>query len=160
MLLNTFNDTNANKLKHPVKLYARVTYYILIQHLRDTYRKLHQLNISELLAEMGNYFDINEGFASYIEKMKNAQKIATTVDANLINNATLLRMDIESMHNCGLFEKALDEWEDLDTLHHTWTEFQVHFQDAEEKYHLKQKIHDKKGSIGHAHTVLENNKVV
>ena len=27
-------------------------------------------------------------------------------------------------------------------------------------YHLKQKIHDKKGSIGHAHTVSENNKVV
>ena len=77
--------------------------------MRDTYRKLHQLNISELLAEIGNYFDINEGFARYIEKIKNTQKIAATADTNLINNAIFLRIGIESIRNCGLLEKALDE---------------------------------------------------
>ena len=74
MLLTTFNDKYVNKLKHLVKLYTRVTYYTLIQHLRDTYRKLHQLNISELLAKMGNYLDINEGFARYIEKNEKCSK--------------------------------------------------------------------------------------
>ena len=36
----------------------------------------------------------------------------------------------------------------------------MHFQDTEEKYHLKQKIHDKKGSIGHTHGVSEDDKGV
>ena len=153
MLLNTFDDTHTNKLKHAVKLYAGVSYYQLIDHLRSTYRKLHHLNISELLKEMSSYFDINDGFARYIERMKEAQKIADTVDVNLITDATLLRMGIEAMHDCGLFEKALDEWEELDTAHQNWDEFQTHFQDAEEKYNLKKKIHDKKGNIGQAHAV-------
>ena len=68
MLLSAFQDTYTNKLKHPVKIYARVTYFQLINHLRVTHRKLHQLNISELLTEMTTYFDINDGFTKYIEK--------------------------------------------------------------------------------------------
>ena len=34
MLLSTFKDTCTNKLKHPIKIYAGVSYYQLIQHLR------------------------------------------------------------------------------------------------------------------------------
>ena len=65
---------------------------------------------------MTSYFDINEGFTKYIERMKEAQKTAATVDVNLINDATLLRMGIEAMYQCGLFDKALDEWEDRSNL--------------------------------------------
>ena len=151
MLLTVFDDTYTNKLKHPIKLYAGVTYFELINHLRVTYRKLHQLNVSELLTNMADYFDINEGFTRYIERMKEAQKIASTVDRNLINDATLLRMGIEAMYNCGLFEKALDEWEELDRSVQPWVAFQTHFLQAEEKFNLKKGIHDKKGGIGQAH---------
>lgn len=56
------------------------------------------------------YFDINEGFSKHIEKMKEVQKVAATVDPDLINDATLLRMGVESMCHCGLFEKALNYW--------------------------------------------------
>ena len=157
MLLSTFKDTYTNKLKHPIKIYAGVSYYLLIQHLRKNYRKLHQLNISELLSEMSSYFDINEGFARYLEKMKEAQKIAATVDKDLINNATLLRMGIEAMYECGLFEKALDEWEELSSSNQNWDVFQFHFQDAEEKFNLKKKIHDKKGGLGQANLASEEN---
>ena len=62
---------------------------------------------------MTTYFDINDGFTKYIERMKEAQKVAATVNKDLINNATLLCMGIEAMYECGLFEKALDEWEEL-----------------------------------------------
>ena len=58
---------------------------------------------------MNSYFDINEGFTKYVEKMKEAQKTAAIVDVNLINDATLLRIGIEAMYQCGLFDKALDE---------------------------------------------------
>ena len=111
MLLSAFQDTCTNKLKHPVKICAGVTYFQLINHLRVTYRKLHQLNISELLIEITTYFDINDRFTKYIEKKKEAQKVPATVNTDLINDTTLLRMGIEAMYECGLFEKALDEWE-------------------------------------------------
>ena len=153
MLLATFDDTYTNKLKHSIKLYAGVTYFKLIQHLRKTYRKLHQLNISELLSEMSSYFDINDGFARYLERMKEAQKTASTIDVNLINDATLLRMGIEAMYECGLFEKALDDWEELTKSQQTWSEFQTHFQEAEEKFNLKKNINDKKGGLGRANSV-------
>ena len=113
-------------MKHPIKLYAGVSYFQLIDHLRENYRKLHQLNISELLSNMEDYFDINEGFTKCVERMKEAQNIAATVDVNLINDATLLRMGIETMYDCGLFEKALDEWEESDKDNQTWAEFQTH----------------------------------
>ena len=58
---------------------------------------------------MNSYFDINKGFTKCIEKMKEAQKTAATVNANLINDTTLLRMGIEAMYQCGLFDKALDK---------------------------------------------------
>ena len=56
------------------------------------------------------------------------------------------------MHDCGLFEKALDEWEELNQSSQTWDEFQTHFLDAEEKFNLKRRVHDKKGSLGQAHS--------
>jgi len=62
---------------------------------------------------MSSYFDINDGFTRYVERMKEAQKTASTIDVNLINDTTLLQMGIEAMCECSLFEKALDEWEDL-----------------------------------------------
>jgi len=34
MLLTIFDDTYMNKLKHPIKLYARVLYFKLINHLQ------------------------------------------------------------------------------------------------------------------------------
>ena len=82
--------------------------------------------------------------------MKEAQKTAATVDVNLINDATLLRMGIEAMYQCGLFDKALDEWEDRSNLDQSWEDFINHFQDAEERFNLKKNIHDKKGGIGRA----------
>ena len=38
-----------------------------------------------------------------------SSKIAETIDPNLINEATLLKMAIETMCDCGLFDEALDE---------------------------------------------------
>ena len=77
-----------------------------MQHLRKNCRNLHQLSVSELLTNMASYFNINEVFTKHIERMKEAQKTAANIDANLINDATLLRMGIEAMHNCGLFDKT------------------------------------------------------
>lgn len=67
----------------------------------------------ELLSEMAGYFNANDGFARHAERMKDSQRVAATIDPDLINDATLLRMGIEAMHSCGLHEKALDEWEEL-----------------------------------------------
>ena len=51
-------------------------------------------------------------------------------------------MGIEDMHGCRLFDKSIDEWEELATNQQTWDEFQTHFQAAEENFNLKKKIHD------------------
>ena len=40
--------------------------------------------------------------------MKEAKKTAATIDLNLINDVNLLMIVIEAMHNCGVFDKALD----------------------------------------------------
>ena len=96
---------------------------------------------------MSSYFDINDGFPRHLEKMKEAQKIAFTFDADLINNATVLRMRIKAMCECGLFEKSLDEWEELSSSSQTWDDFQFHFQDAEEKFNLKKKSLTKTESL-------------
>ena len=92
--------------------------------------------------------------------MKEAQKIAATVYNDLINNATLLRMGIEAMYEYGLFEKALDEWEELSSSSQTWDEFQAHFQDAEEKFNLNKKTHSKKGGISQANLVLDKDNCI
>jgi len=49
MLLTVFDDTYTNKLKHPIKLYAVVSYFELRNHLQKQYMKLHQINIMELM---------------------------------------------------------------------------------------------------------------
>jgi len=145
MLLTIFDDTYTSKPKHPIKLYARVSYFEFINHLRQQYMKLHQLNITELMSEMKDYYDVNEGISKYFEKMKNDQTIATAVDRDLINDATLLQIGLDAMYVCGLFEKTLDEWEELNKTDQTWNKFQTHFIAAEEKFNLKKGIHDKKG---------------
>ena len=60
----------------------------------------------------------------------------------------------------GLFEKGLDEWEEMSSWNQTWDKFQGHFLEAEERFQLKKKIHDKKGGIGQAHAVTEYYKDV
>ena len=57
------------------------------------------------------------------------------------------------MCNCGLFDKPLDEWQELSSVDQTWNEFITHFQNAEEKFNLKKNIHDNKGGVGNANTV-------
>ena len=54
MLLATFDDSCTNKLNHPIKLYAGVTYLQLIQHVMKNYHKLRQLSMSELLNNMSS----------------------------------------------------------------------------------------------------------
>ena len=109
---------------------------------------------------MSSYFDTNDRFARYVENVKEVQKIVATVDTDLINNETLLRMGIEAMCECGLFEKELDEWEELSSSSQTRDEFQAHFQDSEEKFNLKKKIHDKKRGISQANLVLEEDNFI
>ena len=91
---------------------------------------------------MASYFNINEGFSRHLEKMKEAQKAAATINPDLINYTTLLCMGIEVIHECGLFERTLDEWEELAAKYQTWAEFQSHFQDSGEKFNINKRIHD------------------
>ena len=88
-------------------------------------------------------------------KDKGSTKTKATIDANLINDATLLRMGIKAMCNCGLLDKAIDEWEGLSSINQKWEYFVTHFQNAEEKINLKKSIHDKKGSIRRDNVVEE-----
>jgi len=69
--------------------------------------------------------------------MKNAQTIATAVDKDLINDETLLQIGVDAIYECGLFEKALDKWEELDKTEQTWENFQMHFIATKEKFNLK-----------------------
>ena len=60
------------------------------------------------------------------------------------------------MHDCGIFDKYLDEWEELSSIDQTWEDFITHFQHAEEKFNLKKSIHDKKSDIGRSNVVEES----
>ena len=70
--------------------------------------KLHQINISELLTNMKDHCDTNEGFPRHIEKIKKSQKETSTIDVNLIDNAKLLGLGIKAMHDYGCHNKVLD----------------------------------------------------
>ena len=94
---------------HQILKYAGVTYFQLIYYLRKEYRKLHALNISELLVEMASYFNIDEEFSRYFMKMKEAQQAADITKPDLINDATLLCIGIKEMYECGLFERVLNK---------------------------------------------------
>ena len=59
-----------------------------------------------------------------------------------------------------MFEKALDEWEELSSSSQTWDEFQAHFQDTEENFNINKNIHDKKGGVGQANLVLEEDNFI
>ena len=92
LLLATFDDSFTKKPKHPIMLHANITYFKLIQRTRKNYRKLHQLKMPELLQNIASYFKTNAGFTTYIDRMKEAQKTVATIDLNLINDTTLLRI--------------------------------------------------------------------
>ena len=62
---------------------------------------------------------------------------------------------IEAMWKCDLFKKTLHEWEELSSSSQTWDKFKTHFQDAEENFNLKKKIHDKNGGISQDNPMLE-----
>ena len=96
---------------------------------------------------MASYFDINEGFRKYVERMKEAQKTVATISTNLINDTTLLRIGIEHMRNCGLFDKALNEWEEIFSINQTWEDIITYFQNAEGKFNLKKSIHGKRVTL-------------
>lgn len=69
--------------------------------------------------------------------MNEVQKTATTIDANLINESTLLRIIKESMYNCGLLDKLFDEREELASADQSWDEFMSYYQNAKESFNLK-----------------------
>ena len=73
---------------------------------------------------MKHYYDVKEGLTRYIIKITKVQKVVSTADVNLINGATLLRLGIELLHECGLWDKTLDEWEGLIKSNQTWDAFQ------------------------------------
>ena len=100
-----------------------------------------------MFSETSRYFCINDGFTRCFENTQEAQKIIATICSDLISNSVLLRIVIEAARECGLLEKALDEWEELSSSSQTWDKFQAHFQDAEEKFNLKNKIYDKREAL-------------
>ena len=59
--------------------------------------KLYQLKNYELTLKIINYFDINEGFPRHAEKNLEAQKIGSSEDLTLIDDANLLHISVESM---------------------------------------------------------------
>ena len=59
------------------------------------------------------------------------------------------------MCNCCLFDKDIDQREEISSIDQTWEDFITHFQNDEENFNLKKSVHDKKGCIGRPNTVEE-----
>ena len=75
---------------------------------------------------MKECYDVNEGFIRHIKNIAKVQKVSSTADVNLRNDATLLRLGVEAMHQCSLCDETLDEWTELSKSNKKWDVFQYY----------------------------------
>ena len=70
----------------------------------------------------------------------------------------ILRIGIEAIHEFGISNKVLDEWEEVAAGLQTCAVFQIYLQDSEEKFNLKKRTHEKKGNTQITNSAVEKDE--
>ena len=141
-LINALDDEYLEDLKDPDTGYATVTPLQMIEHLYDEYGELTPQDISNNKTYLKADFDPNTTMVSYFYKIREIRNVAVRAGNPMLDNDVIAELYLV-MAKTGIFDKTIDEWDELDAADKTWARFQSHFKTAYKRYQQKLRRQDK-----------------
>ena len=135
-LINALDDEYLEDLKDPDTGYANVTPLQMIEHLYDEYGELTPQDISNNKTDLKADFDPNTTMVSYFYKIREIRNVAVRAGNPMRDNDVIAELYLV-MAKTGIFDKTIDEWDELDAAAKTWARFQTHFKTAYKRYQQK-----------------------
>jgi hypothetical protein len=137
-IINAVDDEFIEDLKDHNTGYANKTPLEMLEHLYEDYGQLTAQDISENKNRLKEDFDTNKTMVAHFHKIKEIRIIADKT-GNTITDADAIAETYLVIDRCGLFSKAVDDWDEVEEKDKTWKAFQKHFKKAYRKYTEKQK---------------------
>ena len=128
-LLEAVEDEYLEDLKDQDTGYANVTPLEMIEHLYTDYGDMTEQDISNIKASIKVDYDTNTTMISYFSNLRNIRNIAVRA-GNPISDSDMLAEIYLVMGRTGIYEKGLDDWNELPAASKTWPQFQIHFKSA------------------------------
>ena len=137
-ILNAIDDEYLEDLKDPDTGYANVTPLQMIEHLYTEYGELTPQDISNNRTALKADYDPNTTMVSYFYKIREIRNIAVRAGNPISENDLIAELYLV-MARTGIFDKTIDEWDELTAVDKTWARFQSHFKTAYRRYQAKLK---------------------
>jgi hypothetical protein len=109
---SVIDDEYLEELKDPDTGYANVTPLAMIEHLYNEYGSLTPQDISENRGRLKADFDPATTIISYFYGIRDIRRVATRA-GNPISDSDLIAELYLVMDRAGIFNKAIDDWDDL-----------------------------------------------
>ena len=137
-IMDSVNEVWIAELKQKVTVYAEVTAYEMLEHLRKICVGTHEIDILDLQDKMRELHLKVDTIPEYIEAMEKAQEQAKRAE-NEISEAMIVNMATRAMLATERYPKANDDWEDLDKPQRTWAAWKKMYRAADLKAKIKKK---------------------
>jgi hypothetical protein len=156
-IINAVDDEFIEDLKDHNTGYANVTPLEMVEHLYADYGQLTAQDISENRNQLKKDFDNTKTMVAHFHKIKEIRLIAEKT-GNTITDADAIAETYLVIDRCGLFSKAVDDWDETEEKDKTWKAFQQHFKKAYRKYTEKQKRVNANKNMQTPHAFLAKEK--
>jgi FtsZ-binding cell division protein ZapB len=137
-IINAIDDEYIEDLKDPNTGYANVTPIEMIEHLYSEYGQLTNQDIIENRNRLKQDFDTSKSMVAHFQNIREIRLVAEKAKQPIADADTITETYLV-LDRCGLFPKAIDEWDDAEPAEQTWHNFQKHFKKAYRRYKDKQK---------------------
>ena len=137
-IIDAIDDEYLEDLKDPDTGYANVTPLQMLKHLYNEYGELTAQEISANRTKLKNDYDTNVTMVSYFYKIREIRNIATRAGNPISDNDVIAEIYLV-MARTGIFDKAINNWDELPAVDKTWARFQTHFKTAYRRYKDREK---------------------
>ena len=137
-IMDSVDEVWIAELKRTVTVYAEVTAFEMLEHLRVICVGTHEIDILDLQDQMRELHLKVDTIPEYIEAMEKAQEQARRAE-NEISEAMVVNMATRAMLATERYPKANDDWEDLDKPQRTWATWKTMYRAADLKAKIKKK---------------------
>ena len=118
-IVDAVDDVWLAELKKKTTIYAEVTAFDMLAHLRTHCLGEHEVDILDLQDQMRQYHVTAESIPQYIDAMEKAHTASKRAN-NEISEAMMVNMATKAMLATERFPKANDDWENLTRGERTW----------------------------------------
>ena len=137
-IIDAIDDKYIEDLKDPNTGYANVTPLEMIEHLYSKYGQLTNQDIIKNRNRLKQDFDTTKTMVAHFQKIREIRLVANKARQPIADADTITKTYLV-LDQCGLFPKAIDEWDETEPEDQTWNNFQKHFEKLYRQYKDKQK---------------------